>query len=274
MMSELLTKKALCAILTYSWMPVCAGMTLKKKHMALETVLQDIGLSPKEAAVYLAALELGQAAVLRVAQKAGVKRPTAYVTLTALQEKGLIEIIPKGTTTLYQAADPAKILADFEERARVFRDVLPEFRSLANAAPGKPRVRFYEGKKAILGLYEKEIFAGGEIIGVVSMKDVRSMISRDEQMGLIHTMKANGIHIRDLIEDSPEAQEYLQEKNRLGLGETKFLPRDLQFAVDILVYENTVAMISPKNTIAVLIEDRAIADAQRQFLEFLWRSIH
>ncbi len=238
--------------------------------MALETVLQEIGLTAKEAAVYLAALELGQASVLRIAQKAGVKRPTAYVTLNALQEKGLIEVIPKGTTTLYQAVNPEKVLAGFEERARAFKEVLPEFRSLANAMPGKPRVRFYEGKKAILGLYEKEIFSGGEIIGAVSIKDVRSMLSQDEQMGLLRLMKANGGHVRDLIEDSSEAREYLEEKNRLGLGETKFLPKDMEFKVDLLIYGNTVAMISPKNRIAVLIEDRAIADAQRQFLEFLW----
>ncbi len=41
----------------------------------------------------------------------------------------------------------------------------------------------------------------------------------------------------------------------------------------MLVYENTVAMIAPKNMIAVLIEDSAIASAHRQFLEFLWRNI-
>lgn len=238
--------------------------------MALEPILEEMGLTAKEAAVYLAALELGQAPVLRIAQKAGIKRPTAYVTLKTLQEKGLIEVIPKGTTTFYQAVEPEKILGDFEEKVRGFKDALPELLSLVNVAPHKPRVRFYEGKKAILGLYEKEIFSAGEIIGVVSMKDVRSMISRDEELGLLRLMKANGVHLRDLLEDSPEAREYLQEKNRLGLGETKFLPKNMQFNVDLLVYGNTVAMISPQNKMAVLIEDAAIAGAQRQFLELLW----
>lgn len=91
--------------------------------------------------------------------------------------------------------------------------------------------------------------------------------------GLAHLMKATGGMIREFIEDSAEAREYLKEKNRLALGETKFLPPDMHFNVDILVYENTVAMISPKNVIAALIEDSAIASAHRQFLEFLWGSI-
>ena len=241
--------------------------------MALETVLQALGLREKEAAVYLAVLELGRASVLRIAQKTGIKRPTAYVILYGLQEKGFIEVIPKGTTTLYQAVDPEKIVRGFDEKVLVFKAALPELRSIANASPGKPRVRFYEGKKSIMALYEKEIFNTHEILALVDIRTLRSMMSWEELDGLTHSMKATGGTIREFVEDSPEAREYLKEKNRLGLGETKFLPPDMRFNVDMLIYENTVAMISPKNMIAVLIEDVSIASAHRQFLEFLWQNV-
>lgn len=241
--------------------------------MALENVLQTLGLREKEAAVYLAVLELGNASVLRIAQKSGTKRPTAYITLRGLQEKGYIEVIPKGTTTLYQAVDPEKILRGFDEKVSAFRTALPELRSIANASPGKPRVRFYEGKKSIMALYEKEIFNAHEILALVDIRTLRSMMSREELDGLAHIMKATGGMIREFVEDSTEAREYLKEKNRLALGETKFLPADMRFNVDILVYENTIAMIAPKTMIAVLIEDIAIVSAHRQFLEFLWRNI-
>lgn len=154
-----------------------------------------------------------------------------------------------------------------------FNSALPELRSLLETAPHKPRVRFYEGKKNILSLYETEICCATDIIGVVSMKDIRKILIKEEEMGILHLIKYNGGHIRDLLEDSPEAREYLEEKNRLNLGETKFLSSNMQFAVDIIVYENTVAMISPKNMIAVLIEDPAIAAAQKQFLDFLWGNL-
>lgn len=241
--------------------------------MALEIILGQIGLTAKEAAVYLALLELGQASVLRIAHKAGIKRPTAYVTLSGLHEKGFVDVIPKGSTTLYQAIDPEKILNRFDAKLSAFKNVLPELRSLFNTAPNKPRVRFYEGKKNILALYENEIFRAKEIIGAVSIKDILRVLTVEEEMGLLHLLKANGGMIRDFIEDSPEARDYLKEKNRLALGETKFLPPDMHFSLDILVYENIVAMISPRNMIAVLIEDIAIAAAHRQFLEFLWQNI-
>ena len=241
--------------------------------MELQTVLKELGLEQKEAAIYLAAMELGQASVMRIAEKAGVKRPTAYVTLRALQEKEFVEAIPKGSTMLYQAVDPEKMISSFETRVANAKKALPELRSLLNNALGKPRVRFYEGKKSIMLLYEKEIFNAHEILALVDIRTLRTMMSREELEGLIHCMKATGARIKEFVEDSSEAREYLKEKNRLGLGETKFLPPDMRFALDILIYENTVAMIAPQNMIAVLIEDASIASAHRQFLEFLWQNV-
>ena len=242
--------------------------------MSLQNVLEQLGLTQKEAAVYLAVLELGQSPVLRIAHKAGVKRPTAYVTLSALQEKGFMEILPKGTTTLYYAVAPERIFEKLHQKFEEFNTILPELKAIQNTGPNKPKVRFFEGRKTILALYENEIFGKKkDIIGLVSMKDIRKMIAWEEEKGLLYLMKANSIYMREILEKSEESEEYLKEKNRLALGETKFLPQELHFDIDILVYENTVAMISPKTVIAVLIEDIAIANAQRQFLEFLWNTL-
>ena len=68
--------------------------------------LQQIGLTEKEAKVYLAALELGEKAVQVIAQKAGVNRATTYFILESLIEKGLQRAInktssPEGTQAGY-----------------------------------------------------------------------------------------------------------------------------------------------------------------------------
>lgn len=241
--------------------------------MEIKSVLKEIGLTDKEAAVYLATLELGQSSVLWIAKKAAVKRPTAYVTLDALQERGLVLSIPKGTTTLYQAIDPEEVVRRFDERVGALKAVLPELKSLFNVVPGKPKVRFYEGKKNILALYEDEIFQGGEVLSAFSPKDWVGVYSTDEMRGLLHLMKANNVTIRDLLQDAPEAHEYAKEKDRLELGQSKFLPNNFSIGVDVLIYGNAVVMVSFRNLMAVAIEDPTIANAQRQFLEFLWKSI-
>lgn len=241
--------------------------------MTIDSILEQLGLTQREAAVYLAALELGQASVQRIAQKASIKRPTTYVTLATLQEKGFVISVPRGATTLYQAVDPEDIFAKFEEKVGALKTALPELKSLFNAAPGKPKVRFYEGKKNILKLYEDEILSKGEILSAFSLKDWVRIYSRQELSNLSYLMKSRGVKIRDLFPESPEAREYREEKKRLDLGESKFLPKDLTIDVDVYVYGNTVALISLQNLIAVVIEDPAIAQAQRQFLEFLWKAL-
>lgn len=241
--------------------------------MNISTILEQLGLTPKESAVYLAALELGQAPVLAIARKAKVKRPTAYVTLFNLHEKGFVEVIPKGSSTWFQAVDPEKILEQFNKKIGSFKDALPELRSLLNVAPNKPKVRFYEGKKAILALYEDEIFREKDVIAIASMKDIYNFVSQSELFGLVALMKANGCNPRELIDNTSQAREYAKEKKRLKVGETKFLPPEMKFEIDFLVYGHKLAMISLKNLIAVIIEDHTISYAQRQMIEFLWKGI-
>ena len=56
----------------------------------LEKELEKIGLTEKEAAVYLALLKLGPTTALKIARETGIKRPTVYTTLDALKGRGLV----------------------------------------------------------------------------------------------------------------------------------------------------------------------------------------
>ncbi len=242
--------------------------------MALENVLEQIGLSKKETATYLAVLELGQASALRIAHKAGIKRPTTYVILASLQEKKLVQAIPKGSTTLFEATDPERILNSLNEQTMAFRQILPELRSILNAVPNKPKVRFYEGKKNINALYLDEIFHAKEIIGTTSMATLRRVFSHEETSAFLETMARHGTRLRELLDASHETQSYIAEKERItGHCEAKILPATMRFPIDLLVYNNRVALISFKNLIAVVIEDGTIAEAVKLLLEFLWNPL-
>ena len=63
--------------------------------MALETELKKLNFSDKEARVYLALLELGEAPVQKIAEKAKVNRATTYVILESLKKKTAARTIKK-----------------------------------------------------------------------------------------------------------------------------------------------------------------------------------
>ena len=52
------------------------------------TALQNVGLDEKTAKVYMAVLALGTSSVKTIAEKAELKRPTVYLHLDELMQKG------------------------------------------------------------------------------------------------------------------------------------------------------------------------------------------
>ena len=63
--------------------------------METQTQLKKLGLTEKEAKLYINALELGSFSVMGIAHKSGIKRPTCYLILDELVKKGLVSIIPQ-----------------------------------------------------------------------------------------------------------------------------------------------------------------------------------
>ena len=68
--------------------------------MATIETLKQLGLSDKEAKVYLAALTLGTAPLVQIARKAGVKLSTTHLTIATLLQRHLLIAVPKGKNAL------------------------------------------------------------------------------------------------------------------------------------------------------------------------------
>ena len=69
--------------------------------MSLELELKKLNFSDKEARVYLALLELGEAPVQHISEKAKVNRATTYVVLEALQKRGVVTTIEKDKKVIF-----------------------------------------------------------------------------------------------------------------------------------------------------------------------------
>ena len=122
----------------------------------IEKVLEKLGLSEKEAKVYLAALELGAATVQQIANKADVLRPTTYLILEAMLKKGLMTSAEKGKKTLFSAEPPAQLERYLDYKVRCLEDVREDLRSVLidleamySLSGERAKVRFYDGKQGV-----------------------------------------------------------------------------------------------------------------------------
>jgi sugar-specific transcriptional regulator TrmB len=100
-------------------------------------VLQELGLNEKEAMVYLALLSLGEASVSEVAQEAKIKRPTAYLILSSLEEKGLVKINTLLKKTNYLALSPQNLAVQLKRNTDLVKDILPQLLATYNLGKAK-----------------------------------------------------------------------------------------------------------------------------------------
>ncbi len=100
------------------------------KQEKLQKVLEQMGLSGHEAAVYLAALSLGPSPILALARTSGVKRTTVYSVLTSLQKKGLMIREVRGWKTLFAAERPEKLEVIIESKKTDLIRALPDLSAM------------------------------------------------------------------------------------------------------------------------------------------------
>jgi len=80
--------------------------------------IQQLGLTEKEAKVYLTSLRLGPTSMQILAKKAKVDRGTAYHIAMTLEEKGLFKQWVNGKRPLFGVTSPAQLYGYVEEKKR------------------------------------------------------------------------------------------------------------------------------------------------------------
>ena len=231
--------------------------------------LEVSGLSDKEAAVYVAALSLGIASIADIAKRAGVKRPTAYLVIETLIEKQLVAQIPRRKKIHYKAESPEELLASVTTKKENISRALPDLLTLFKQSSVAPKIRFYEGKQALLKMYE-EVFRSKEIWSVFSPQNYCKVFSIEDNKHLLRILDRQGGIIYDLAEDSPTARKFFNQPHRRGLSQDRILPKEFSISTDILVYGHNVALVSLETLVGVVIEDKSIAATQKMFIENLW----
>ncbi|MFC1678375.1 TrmB family transcriptional regulator [Patescibacteria group bacterium] len=231
--------------------------------------LQEIGLDQKEAQIYLAILNLGKGTVSDISRKAYVKRTTIYEYIEKLIEKGLVIKTVEKKRIQYLAENPQKLAKIIERKKRKVESVLPSLSEIYSKVCHKPVIKFYEGIRGIRKMYEELTCTSYTIYGTFSIDKYFNHFTERDNEEFFANIKKSGGKIKDLVEDTPNAREYVKRHINQGVGNSKFLPKDFKIEMDLMVCGNKVGMISQVNLIGIIIENKEIADYQRNFIKLL-----
>jgi sugar-specific transcriptional regulator TrmB len=240
--------------------------------MDIPDVLNQIGLNEKEAQVYLALLELGTATVHPIASKANIKRPTAYLILEDLQQKGMISVIPREKKVMYTAESPEKIILDLNKKQELVKRFMPNMLALYNAKKDKPQVLLFEGKEGVGQVYDK-IFSSPEVLFFSTIRDVFKLFP-DMPKLLNKRVKAKEMKIREILTMTPADLEYSALTEQGEYYQSRFAPKNFpEFLTDSAIFGNNVAFFSFSPTIfAVQISNLQISQSLRVLFNLAWQA--
>jgi sugar-specific transcriptional regulator TrmB len=230
----------------------------------LEKDLQEIGLQDKEAKVYLAALELGQSTVQKIAQKAEIKRPTTYFIIEGLMSRGLVSSFYQGKKQYFVAENPERLMEMLEKekqeiglRQERFKALLPQLASINNRHKDKPVVKYYEGKDGIMSMVEEYMKASrGQEAYLAYSRDVVDAVFKPEELEAINRHRLdNKIRTRAIYSWKKGDLPSDQDSDKVKVSDGAF-----PFSCDIAIYTDKVRIASLKDRlVGVLIEDKEIA---------------
>jgi len=245
----------------------------------IEKDIQSLGLNEKEAKVYLASLELGQATVQKISAKAGIKRPTTYFIIENLMERGLMSSYYQGKKQLFMAEMPERILdliakerKELELREEQFKRLLPELQSINNRNKDKPVVKYYEGKEGVLSMtLEHMKNSKGQKAYSIFPRDLVEKNLTQEDLNIIRKERiANKISTRVIYTREKEGLGSIQDSELVRLPANEF-----PVSCDIAFYEDKVRIASFKDRLmGVVIEDKEIAQSLRSLFELAWKWVN
>lgn len=243
--------------------------------MALINELQKIGLSDKEAKVYLAMLELGQVSVQEISKKSGVNRATTYVILDSLMQKGLCSTYHKDKKEFYMAESPEKIISvlelhknEIDEQQKQIIGLMPQLKAIYNKQGDKPVVRFFEGKDGLMTMVREQMNSNAkQIWSVYHLDDLKNIFSQNEIDQAYQERTGKKVKTKIIF-----TTQQFKAREQTPLDERIQIPLD-KFPIhcDIAFFDNKIRIASLKDKLnGVIIEDENIYKTFISIFELAW----
>jgi sugar-specific transcriptional regulator TrmB len=241
--------------------------------MIEQKVLQNLGLNEKEALTYLALLELGKATVVQIAKKAEIKRPTAYLVLDSLKQKGLVSEIPEKSRIVYAAENPESLEQNVKHSLSDFHELLPILKASYNRG-SKPSIRYYDDKDVIYNLYLNEIFPAEKVYfygsSIKNITEIWPDLLDKWDNVYWPKKKKHPENILELVDNEEEDIKWAKSQSKHR--EVRIVPKGKNFLADSAIADDKIMITSLDPLFAIIIESPTLAQTYRSIAELAWES--
>ena len=238
-------------------------------------ILQQLGLSKNEAAIYEALLVNGESSVDVIARKSKVYRRNVYDSINRLMEKGLVFEIIESREKRYQAVEPDKLMELLQEKEAVLAQIMPDLKKKYQAIPHDQDVYIYRGPEGWKN-YMSDMLRISEDAYFVNAKgawlDQRVQTAFPQ---FAAQAKKKGITFHHLF-DHEVKSEFPEILEHVG-NHYKFLPKGYAAPAAVDIFGNRVYLLSDihiggfdDDFAITVIVNQQIADSFRSWFKLIW----
>lgn len=244
----------------------------------MNDALVQLGLSEKEAELYLLLLSENTNTAAQLAKRAKESRTNTYMILERLVEENLVEVDESAPVRRYRSADPERLKDLLNQRQQQLRNdqaallsSLPELRSMYRLAHHKPGVLYLEGIEGLKTLLEDNVRTGVRVDLIASDEALSNPEAWELLQKAAVKRKARGIATRGLFHVANDKHwQRVKKWESKGYEVRRWGSEDLPG--EIVVYEDKVAFTVYRPVIVVtIVTDAVIAQTFRIMFEQLWQ---
>lgn len=242
--------------------------------------LTKIGLTDKQAIVYSALLELGEAKMTHIARHAKLKRPTVYLVIEELIQLSLVSMIEKGKKKIYSAVHPNRITEILKSREKQFEELLPNLVARYGSVRGKPKVQMLEGIAGVRQAYQEAfaLLANGKQEGLW-MGNIGILVEHFPEVMREYNVLMNTVkryRIREINFGGEASKQWVAKMNtkpKPSHGIKYVDDAGIAGSTDQLIVGNKVIQFSTREELfTLIIESEELAKTQRFLFEQIWKS--
>ena len=242
-------------------------------------VLENLGLTPNEAKIYQALLELKNGTIWDISKKADIHRRNTYDAIKRLIDRGLAyQVLPKKTLT-YAPVHPDKFKELMDEKVSELNSVLPGLIARFNKLDLQQSLSIYRGVQGLqnyIKLLIETCEQGNELLvlgskGTYFEPEIASFAKKYQK----RFAKLKGKVIYDEV--------MKENKDELKLGGKKpykFLPKKYCGGTTVAIFGDYVAIYSGVHTKSVdeditifILKEKTMAQDYRKWFNFMWEHL-
>lgn len=244
-------------------------------------LLEQIGMSAKEAEIYEILLKLGKVPASKLLPETKLKRTTVYSVLDELIAKGLVEKDENDPIIKFRAKHPYALkeylndqIFKIKSSEGVLDSLLPNLINVLNLTQDQPGIRYLEGIEGFKKIYQDILKTNNNLRIFTSDSDRTNPEMEKVIDNNITKQKKLGIKTKAIVAGE-EGHTKKSLARALEMNIELRIINDARFALpsQILIYGNKVAISSLKNeVITTLIENENIVRSFKNIFDYIWDS--